>query len=354
MVKSYKAIFGKAIADFNSGKKPSKCKTVESYMSEIVNDKRGRRHTVKDKDGHTKIAEDAREGKSLYYEFVVSAGNSESRGAVQYDNKGRTVQPEQLPRVVQARILDIYYRSFADRNPNLILIGYAIHGDEIYRNKYDVYNYATTHAHGCVVPVAEFKPTTDKNGRVKHPLRLQNSMNKALAAMGLKSYEDWVKREQAYLEQITVQVYQDYCRVNNKSDDIEIYHPVTSKRRLGGLTQTQFQAQQTLKEEKQTLAAEREQLELDKKLLAVEREQVAREMQIIHAIHNAQSSANDHYSGFVSRVKGVSRVIIDNHADIMVDRYAMRYQYEHPSTKDRLFDDNTNPIEDRGDNQVHR
>lgn len=113
--KSYKAIFGTTIAEFNVGKKPSKCKTVESYMSEIVNDKRGRRHKIKDKDGHTKIAEDAREGKSLCYEFVVSAGNSESHGEVQYDVDKHTIQPEQLPRAVQTRVHDIYYKTFQQR-----------------------------------------------------------------------------------------------------------------------------------------------------------------------------------------------------------------------------------------------
>ena len=113
--KSYKAIFGTTIAEFNVGKKPSKCKTIESYMSEIVNDKRGRRHKIKDKDGHTKIAEDAREGKSLCYEFVVSAGNSESHGEVQYDVDKHTIQPEQLPRAVQTRVHDIYYKTFQQR-----------------------------------------------------------------------------------------------------------------------------------------------------------------------------------------------------------------------------------------------
>ncbi len=301
--KSYKAIFGQAIADFNAGKKPSKCKTVESYMSEIVNDKRGRRHKVKDKDGHTKIAEDAREGKSLYYEIVVSAGNSESHGVIQYDADGHTIQPEQLPREVQTRVQNIYYKTFQARNPNMILIGYAIHGDEIFKNRYNVYNYSTIHSHGCAVPVAEFHPTTDKNGRVKHPMRLQNSMNKALAAMGLKNYEDWTKREQAYLDQITVQVYKDYCRDNNISDDIEIYHPVASKNRLGGMSQTQFQTQQALNEKEQALVAEREQLEEDRKKLAIERDKIEQEKSELCAVKAAQSKAKNLYGGLSDKLK---------------------------------------------------
>lgn len=317
--KSYKAIFCQAIADFNVGKKPSKSKTIESYMSEIVNDKRGRRHKIRDKDGHTKIAEDAREGKSLYYEIVVSVGNSESHGVIQYDAGGHTIQPEQLPRAVQTRVHDIYYKTFQQRNPNMILIGYAIHGDEIFKNRYNVYNYSTIHSHGCAVPVAEFHPTTDKNGRVKHPLRLQNSMNKALAAMGLTSYEDWVKREQAYLDQITVKVYRDYCRDNNISDDIEIYHPVTAKNRLGGMSQTQFQAHQALQEKEQALAAERKQMDADRKKLDDERKRLeedrkklAAERKQIDAIKSAQSKAKDIYGGLSNALQLLTKRAINN------------------------------------------
>lgn len=246
----YQEIFGDAIDNFNAKqKRKDRMIDVDSYMQSVKNDTRGKRQTKK-VNGKKVADENARHGKQLSYEFTVKIGNTyrahDKNGRTCYDANNHHIRHEELPRDLQKQILRRYCDTFQVSNPNLRLVNVNYHADEGFYNRRGQWEYSETHAHVEIIPVA--------NG-FKQGLSIQNSMNKAMKAMGFDTsdcYELWAKKEQARLEEITLQEYQAYCATHTQfaqsHGDLTFYHPVADKTRNGDMSKEQLAHEQELDE----------------------------------------------------------------------------------------------------------
>lgn len=246
----YLEVFGDAIAKYNEKQKRKDRKiTVDSYMESVLNDTRGKRQT-KIVNGKRVVDEYSRQGKQLSYEITVKVGNTyrekDDKGRVVYDSDNHHVRKEELPRDLQCIILKKYCDSFQEENPNFRLVNIDFHADEGFYNRKGVWEYSTEHSH------IEFIPIVDN---FKQGLSVQNSMNKALKAMGFQGsncYDAWAKKEQERLEKITQEEYENYCKDNPdfyaEQGDLTIYHPVTDKTLQGDKTKEQIAQEQELDE----------------------------------------------------------------------------------------------------------
>ncbi len=247
----YEIEFRDALDEYNAKQRRSDRKmSMQDYMKSVEDDNRGKTQT-KRVNGKRVVNEDAaRQGKQLSYEFTVKVGNTyrakDDDGRTQYDENNHHVRPEELPRDLQKTILKRYYETFQDANPNLRLKGFYYHGDEGFYNKRQEWEYSEDHGHVEVIPVAE---------GFKRGLSKQNSMNKAMRAMGFDTpdcYTEWADKEQERLEQITYEEYAKYCEANpefyKEHGDLTIYHPVEDKTRDGGKSKEEFAREQELDE----------------------------------------------------------------------------------------------------------
>lgn len=247
---AYQNIFGDALNTYNAKqKRADRRQSIDSYMQSIVDDTRGKRQTKK-VNGKRVVDEDARHGKQLSYEFIVKVGNTERErdvnGRVKYNSEGHHIRMQELPRDLQNTILREYARTFQQNNPNLILINADLHADEGFYNRRGVWEYSANHLHCEIVPVA----TGFKTG-----LSVQNSMNKAMAQMGFNTpecYQEWAKKEQERLEEITKAKYIEYCQIHpdfyRDKGDLEIIHPVADRTKEGDKSKECFALEQELDE----------------------------------------------------------------------------------------------------------
>lgn len=250
LTEAYQEVFGDAIEEYNAGqKRKDRMKTVASYMDEVQNDNRGKRQT-KRVNGKRVIDEQARRGKQLSYEVTVKVGNTERErdedGRTVYDAVGHHIRPDELPRELQLSILREYVETFETANPNFKVVNADIHGDEGFYNAQGVWEYAEVHPHIEFIPIAE---------GFKQGLGVQNSMNKALEAMGcggVDGYDKWAKKEQARLAAITLEHYKAYCLTHpdfaREHGELRIYHPVSDKIKKGDMDKEQFVREQELTE----------------------------------------------------------------------------------------------------------
>lgn len=247
---AYQNIFGDALNTYNAKqKRADRRQSIDSYMQSIVDDTRGKRQTKK-VNGKRVVDEDARHGKQLSYEFIVKVGNTERErdvnGRVKYNSEGHHVRMQELPKELQNTILREYARTFQQHNPNLILINADLHGDEGFYNRKGVWEYSEDHLHCEIVPVAS---------GFKTGLSIQNSMNKAMAQMGFNTpecYQEWAKKEQERLEEITKAKYIEYCQAHpdfyRDKGDLEIIHPVADRTKEGNKSKECFALEQELDE----------------------------------------------------------------------------------------------------------
>ena len=112
-----------------------------------------------------------------FHEIIVQIGNRDDMGAVNWEGE------------VAKKILDEYYRSFRQRNPNLRVFSAHLHMDE-----------ATPHLHIDFVPFT----TGSKRG-----LETRVSLKQALAAQGFlggskrdTEWNQWVRSEKEFLSDI--------------------------------------------------------------------------------------------------------------------------------------------------------
>lgn len=280
----YKDIFGAAIEEYNSKqKRKDRRMDIDDYMQSILDDTRGNRQT-KIVNGKRVVDENGRVGKQLEYETTVKIGNCTLSG---YDNNQHEIRESYFPRDLQKRILKRYAKEFGNRNLNsekggFCLTGIYYHGDEGYTNRKGEWEYSTDHLHITYIPVA--------NG-FKTGLSVQNSMNKALKALGCDSYKDWVDREQAYLEEITKDEYAKYCKENpdfyRKSGELEIIHPIRDHDYDGDKEKEVYVAEKRVEADK--LEVIRDKAKIDKKAAKIH-ENVAELNERIKT-HNAKSKA---------------------------------------------------------------
>lgn len=227
----YEEVFGDAIDTYNATQRKSRQKSVESYMAEVENDNRGKKQTKKVNDKRVVDENAQRQGKSTEYELTIHAGNTEREkdadGRVMYDANGHHIRAEYLPRDLQRQINTKYCNSFEEANPNFKVVSAIIHGDEGFYNQRNKWEYSTVHSHITFVPIAH---------GFKQGLSVQNSMNKALKEMGFEGtdvYDQWAKKEQARLEEITLELYNEYCLQHpdfaKANGELEIYHPVNMR-----------------------------------------------------------------------------------------------------------------------------
>ena len=112
-----------------------------------------------------------------FHEIIVQIGNRDDMGAVNWEGE------------VAKKILDEYYRSFRQRNPNLRVFSAHLHMDE-----------ATPHLHIDFVPFT----TGSKRG-----LETRVSLKQALAAQGFRGgskrdteWNQWVRSEKEFLADV--------------------------------------------------------------------------------------------------------------------------------------------------------
>ncbi|MDE6848845.1 MAG: plasmid recombination protein [Ruminococcus sp.] len=149
---AYEEIFGQAVQEYND-RQTRKDRKIDCYYDKIKNDKR--KHTV--------------------YECIVQIGDRNDTGNNAELEKQALIQ---------------YAQTWAERNPNLHLIGAYIHCDE---------PDGTVHLHCDYIPVAE----------CSRGMSIQNSLDKALRQQGLQSINinqtaqmDWQTQERTALMSI--------------------------------------------------------------------------------------------------------------------------------------------------------
>lgn len=248
LTEAYNEIFGEAIEEYNARqKRKDRMKTVESYMSEVEDDTRGKRQT-KRVNGKRVVDEQARRGKQTEYEVTIKVGNTERErdeyGRTVYDADGHHIRPEELPRELQADILREYCETFQTSNPNFKVVSMELHADEGFYNAKGQWEYDAIHPHITFVPWCD---------GFKQGLSRQNSMNKALEAMGCggaDGYDKWAQKEQERLEAIVLQRYREYCLerpdFEQEHGELEIYHPVHDDLKAGDMDKEQYIREQEL------------------------------------------------------------------------------------------------------------
>lgn len=159
---AYDICFGQALAEYNA-KQKRKDRIKSDYMEEIKHS--GNKEKV-------------------FYVNVVQIGKMDDTSVV--DENGELT--ESAKKAIE--VLDIYARTFQERNPNLYVFNSVMHLDE-----------ATPHLHIDYIPVAHGY----KNG-----LQTRNSLTKAFQQMGFEKATGkrenetmaWQKRERAYLTEL--------------------------------------------------------------------------------------------------------------------------------------------------------
>ena len=247
----YDEIFGDALSEFNTKqKRKDRQMTMDDYMKSVENDTRGKKQTKK-MNGKKIVDEDAaRQGKQLSYEITARVGNcykkKDANGRVIYNENNHHVHEEELPRDLQRIILNRYSESFQVENPNFRLVNIVRHGDEGFYNRLNEWEYGEIHDHIEFVPYAS---------GYKQGLSVQNSMGKAMKAMGFgdsNCYENWAKKEQERLNIITKEEYEKYCNDNPEfartHGVLTLYNPVSEKKKSGNKTKEQLAAEEELDE----------------------------------------------------------------------------------------------------------
>lgn len=270
----YSEIFSDAIDAYNAKQtRKDRQITVESYMQSVYDDTRGKRQTKKVNGKRVPKSEEEsrKKGKQLSYEVTYKVGNTE----VDRDGKGhkryfrdKEIRSEYLPRAVQQATLRRYYEDFQKRNPAFRIVNADMHCDEGYINKKGKWEYACDGLHLEFIPVA----TGFKQG-----LEVQNSLNKALKAMGFggaDGYTKWAEREQEYLAEIAKEEYNDYSRAMGHRDTLTIYRPVHSKAKQGDMDKEQFIKNKELEDKAAELQDLCEELEKQSEEIETKREEV--------------------------------------------------------------------------------
>ena len=247
----YSEIFGDAIDEYNAKqKRKDRMIDIDSYMKSVSDDTRGKKQTKKV--NGKKVVDDntMRQGKQLSYEITVKVGNTyrekDKNGRTVYDAENHHIRHEELPRDLQRKILKRYCDTFQNENPNFRVVNIDFHADEGFYNRNGVWEYSEAHPHIEFIPISS---------GFKQGLSVQNSMNKAMKAMGFDGsdcYDKWAKKEQERLERITQEEYAKYCSVNpdfyKEHGNLEIYHPVANKTSQGNKSKEQLAQEQELDE----------------------------------------------------------------------------------------------------------
>lgn len=204
---AYAEIFGDALDAYNARQKRSDRRmTVEQYMESVESDTRGRQPRKRVK-GKLVPDDDAKKGKKLSYELVISVGNTnklpDEEGIAAYDEEGtHEVHPQEVPYEVNREACRRFVEGFDGRNPHLRIVRCDWHADEFYYNALGYKEQSTAHAHLEYVPVAD--------GYKTGPER-QAALGKALLQQGFDGYPAWQAAEREAFEAIVQDVYAEYC-----------------------------------------------------------------------------------------------------------------------------------------------
>lgn len=205
---AYAEIFGDALDAYNARqKRTDRRMTVEQYMESVESDTRGRQPRKRVK-GKLVPDEEAKKGKKLSYELVLSVGNTnkllDEDGIAEYDEETGTqeVHPQEVPYEVNREACRRFVDTFEQRNSHLRIVRCDWHADEFFTNKLGHKEWSTPHAHMEYVPVADGYKTGPE---------LQAALGKALKQQGFSGYEDWQAAEREAFEAIVKEVYAEYC-----------------------------------------------------------------------------------------------------------------------------------------------
>lgn len=276
---TYEELFADAIAEFDEKqtRKDRKIGTVENYIKNVENDKRGK-HRTKKVNGKKVYDPDADIGKRSEYELIISAGDStpqkDENGHVMYDTNGHLIRPNMLPEEVNYNSTKRYCMTFQERNPHLKVSRIDWHADEFFTNRKGVKEWDVFHAHIGFVPWAD---------GYNKGMSVQSAIGRALKQQGFQGYSTWLEREREVHEQFIQEEYQKYCKEHPdyyaKHGDLTIVHRKDYEESLSPAQFRDLQERRSLLDEEeadfndaideynkgvQTAQAERDQLNADK------------------------------------------------------------------------------------------
>ena len=199
---AYEVVFGDSIERYNKKqKRKDRRKTVEGYMQEVREDGRGRKNKAI-ADANKRAEAQGRlqnvrkdQGKHEAYEVVLSLGNVKNR-----------MSEEDAKKIFQR-----YAEDWPKRNPNFFLYRVDYHDGEYFRVKDDdedgkdiagIGGPPGKWSKGVPHPHLSFIPWADG---FKKGMYRQNSVGKALEAMGLDSWQAWQEREREYIAQLAAE-----------------------------------------------------------------------------------------------------------------------------------------------------
>lgn len=340
----YLEVFGGAIDDYNAKQKRKDRRIdIDDYMQSVVNDTRGKKQT-KRVNGKRVVDEDVkRQGKQLSYEITVKVGNTYRKksddGRTIYDENNHHVRMEELPRDLQYTILKKYCDTFQNENPNFKVVNIDLHADEGFLNRKGVWEYSEIHPHIEFIPVAS---------GFKQGLSIQNSMNKAMSAMGFNTpdcYDLWAKKEQERLEKITQEEYGKYCFKNIyfyvSHGDLTIYHPVTDKTLQGDKSKEQLAQEQELDEVRAEIRKdiiEKEKLTLELRYKKRLKQQIKDEYEEKYK-KELKTALKDKYEAHIKQLEDEMTKARDNYVDVYMSlSNDKRNTVEHRKMEDRYCD----------------
>lgn len=262
---AYEKLFGEAIEEYNAKQtKPSRRLTVAKYIQSIEADSRGRRKKKVNNQGEVYTDSEDFNGKRTSIELIVSVGNTttkerDKRGRIKYEQvifdenaahplkrSGlHEVHTREVPYEVNELATKKYWETFEDRHPHFYIVRVDWHADEGYYNRHGVWEWGTPHSHGEIIGVGD---------GYKKGLSVQVSLSKALRAEGYKYYQDFLKAEQDYFEQLVRDAWADYVLdrpdlLKEKGFFLEFEHPVAGKTDVKNLDPETFRRVQALKDE---------------------------------------------------------------------------------------------------------
>lgn len=250
LVKTYTDLFQTSLDDYNSKqkRKDRRINGMDEYISSVENNKQGRKQR-KRVNGKLVVADDTEAmGKRTCYEVVIGCGNTnmekDETGHFVYRDDLHEYHHMRLPYEVSYNATKRFCNGWAERNETedggLHIVRIDWHADEFYINRITgLKEMSTEHAHAVYVPWAK---------GFKRGMDTQNSMNKALRALGFEdgqvtdengktrwvcAYDKWADSERKVYEQIVTEEYYKYCKQHPdyyaENGDLKIVHPYKDK-----------------------------------------------------------------------------------------------------------------------------
>lgn len=342
LIESYTEVFGDALEEYNNKqkRKDRKINGIEEYMKSVEEDKRGRKQRKKVNGKLVVVDDPEREGKRICYEIILGTGNTnmekDENGHFVYRDDAHEYHYMRLPYEVNYAAAKAYCDTWYDRNETadggMKIVRIDWHADEFYINKITgLKEMSTEHAHEVFFPWAR---------GYKQGLSVQQSMNKALKALGFEdgeevdengkkvwkcAYTKWLEREREVYEKCIEKAYYDYCKQHpdyyKENGELKIVHPYVDKNAVNLPTETYREIQDS----KKTL--DNVQLQVEE-----EKENLAHKKDVVQSFDNYLQSKKQELSDLEGREQKVNTDSEQNRqdrVDLMVQKIDLKVQQDN-------------------------